>query len=175
MKRTYNKEPQSSVRFFVGTEIEKTPAFGMRTLFVVGLQPVGEIMHHAQTHQCSHIYLGANQSFQPPQWAFGDGLQWRNMVEQVVLQGRMCTLDLNCEHVEWLQKLDVNQHPNFIPMISVKLPNINLLNPNTTLKLDDLGFDQTNPGVWCTSLGEIIKHSHLTSWHEYSKDQPIDQ
>ena len=31
------------VKYFVGTEVEHTPAFGMTTLFVVGLQPIDEI------------------------------------------------------------------------------------------------------------------------------------
>ena len=28
----------ADVSFFIGTEVEHTPAFGLRTLFVVGLQ-----------------------------------------------------------------------------------------------------------------------------------------
>ena len=36
MKRDYNSGISEDVTFFVGTEIERTPAFGMRTLFVVG-------------------------------------------------------------------------------------------------------------------------------------------
>ena len=33
----------NQVKFFYGTEVEHTPAFGKATLFVVGLQPVEEI------------------------------------------------------------------------------------------------------------------------------------
>ena len=36
MKREYNTGTKDSVTFFIGTEIEHTPAYGMRTLFVVG-------------------------------------------------------------------------------------------------------------------------------------------
>jgi hypothetical protein len=32
-----------TVKFFTGTEVEHTPAYGKKTLFVVGLQPVSEI------------------------------------------------------------------------------------------------------------------------------------
>jgi hypothetical protein len=43
MKRNYTSGEASNVQFFIGNEIEHTPAFGMRTLFVTGIQPVDEI------------------------------------------------------------------------------------------------------------------------------------
>jgi hypothetical protein len=39
-----NRPEHENVNFFVGTEVERTPAFGKRTLFVVGWQPVLEIV-----------------------------------------------------------------------------------------------------------------------------------
>ena len=35
MKREYDTGEQESITYFTGVEIEQTPAFGMRTLFVV--------------------------------------------------------------------------------------------------------------------------------------------
>ena len=43
MKREYNIGTAEDIKFFTGVEIEKTPAFGMRTLFVVGVQDFGAI------------------------------------------------------------------------------------------------------------------------------------
>jgi hypothetical protein len=37
MKRTYTEGVKESITFFVGIEIERTPAYGMKTLFVVGV------------------------------------------------------------------------------------------------------------------------------------------
>ena len=50
-------------KFFIGTEVEHSPAHGQRTLFVIGTQPYKEILSRALNHNCPHIYLGANQSF----------------------------------------------------------------------------------------------------------------
>ena len=36
MKRNYQSGETDAITFFVGIEIEHTPAYGMRTLFVVG-------------------------------------------------------------------------------------------------------------------------------------------
>ena len=52
-------------KFFVGTEVEKSPAYGQKTLFVIGLQNPKEILARALNNNCPHIYLGANMSFAP--------------------------------------------------------------------------------------------------------------
>ena len=44
MKRDYNTGTKEQVIFFTGVEVEKTPAFGMKTLFVTGKQDYNEIM-----------------------------------------------------------------------------------------------------------------------------------
>ena len=56
----YNEE----TKFFIGTEVEHSPAYGHRTLFVIGTQPYKEVLARALNNDCPHIYLGANQSFE---------------------------------------------------------------------------------------------------------------
>ena len=65
MKREYNTGTAEAITFFTGLEIEKTPAYGMKTLFVVGVQDPYSIMELAGENYCTHIYFGANQSFKP--------------------------------------------------------------------------------------------------------------
>ena len=38
MKRDYTDGVKEDITYFTGIEIERTPAFGMKTLFVVGVQ-----------------------------------------------------------------------------------------------------------------------------------------
>jgi hypothetical protein len=59
-----NREGHDNVNFFVGTEVERTPAFGKKTLFVVGVQSYTEIKQHLANEQCEHIFFGANHSLQ---------------------------------------------------------------------------------------------------------------
>jgi hypothetical protein len=58
-----NRAGHDNVDFFTGTEVERTPAFGKRTLFVVGVQSVDHIA--AKMAGCEHIFFGANHSFDP--------------------------------------------------------------------------------------------------------------
>ena len=92
------------VDFFVGEEVEHTPAVGMRTLFVVGIQDTAEIHAKAMAYKCDHIYFGANQSF--PADGSADWKSWENMIGLMLRSGLggdhyyMCTLDLDVGLVE---------------------------------------------------------------------------
>lgn len=166
--------------FFVGTEVEHTPAFGQLTLFVVGVQPMTDVNHAIDTHYTlggkpiTHIYFGANQSFpnldvnDAPTWK-----HWENMILPFLQKSYLCTLDLDVSVVEGLLESSLIEHHNFIPMISVKLPYIKQLGYNATIKLDDKDFAATNPGVWCHPLHDLQKREVFTDWSKYTKDEVI--
>lgn len=180
MERVYDGDVDKDVRFFVGNEVEHTPAYGMRTLFVVGVQPINEIQAWAIAHQCQHIYFGANMSFDATGTNDADDWKrWEDMI-QVMLQSKnlqgqpyWCTLDIDVRHVEGLLEGGLSEHNRFIPMISVKLPYTGLLNYNTTIKIDDKTFDATNPGVWCWSLHDLMDRRKFTDWSKYKEDKVL--
>lgn len=171
MKRIYSTGESDQVTMFTGIEVEYSPAAGTKTLFVVGLQDIDQIATAAQEQEIQHIYFGANHSYQPltdPEYA-----QWADMIQHFLRQGFWCTLDLDVGRVETFLDSGLTEHRRFIPMISVKLPYINQLGYNATIKLDDKGFDKTNPGVWCWLLHDLQQRQVFTSWDAYSKDQKI--
>ena len=65
MKRDYETGTKEQVTFFTGVEVEKTPALGLKTLFVTGTQPCDVIQKHYDEELCEHIFFGANHSFEP--------------------------------------------------------------------------------------------------------------
>ena len=169
-----NRDGHKDVSFFIGTEVEHTPAFGKRTLFVVGLQDSQIIQQEAKNNDCEHIYFGANQSF--PALAINDADAWREwemMIQDCLTAGWLCTLDLDHAQAEGLLESGLVEFNNFIPMISVKLPYIRQFGYNAVLKIDDRDFAATNPGVWCHSLHSLQKRSVFTDWSKYTKDEVI--
>jgi hypothetical protein len=168
-----NREGHNNVKFFTGTEVEHTPAFGKKTLFVVGLQSATDIKNHLA--DCGHIYFGANMSF-PSSIRTNDSVfwtPWEQMIQHFLDQAYQCTLDIDVSQVEGLLESGLCEHYNFIPMISVKIPYIRQLGYNATIKLDDKDFAATNPGVWCHSLHTLQKRSVFTDWSKYTKDDPL--
>jgi len=169
-----NRTGHLNVDFFVGTEVEHTPAYGMKTLFVVGVQSQTDIIKHICANSIRHIYFGANQSF--PRLEVNDVEGWRpweDMIERFLKEKFLCTLDLDVAQVEGLLESSLVEYHNFIPILSVKLPYIQQLGYNATIKLDDRDFAATNPGVWCHSLHALQDRSKFTDWSKYTKDEII--
>jgi hypothetical protein len=169
-----NREGHEQVDFFVGREVEHSPAFGHRTLFVVGIQDASVIMNMVKQNNCSHVYFGANQSFPNPETNDGDTWrEWEGMITECLQRGLLCTLDLDVKSAEGLVEGSLIEYNNFIPMISVKLPYLQMLGYNATIKLDDKDFAATNPGVWCHQLHDLRDRKVFTDWSKYTQDEVI--
>lgn len=174
MERVYENPSDKSVDFFIGTEVENTPAKGKKTLFVVGIQSAERIVAEARENGIDHIYFGANMSFPKLDTNDGPGWSpWETMIRYVLERGFWATLDIDVSCVEGLHESCLTEHNRFIPMISVKIPYVGLLNYNTTIKVDDKTFDATNPGVWCWSLHDLMSRDHFTDWSKYQEDKVL--
>lgn len=166
-----NRPGHESVAFFLGSEIEHTPAHGMLTLFVVGIQPLETIQQHLDQHSIEHIYFGANHSF-APEWG-ADFVDWENMIKHFLHKNYLCTLDIPLSAVEDFNEGGLNEFNNFIPQIRVPIPYIRLWNYNTVIKIDDRDFNSTNPGVWCHDLHSLTTREKFTAWNLYRKDKTL--
>jgi len=174
MKRDYKQGVAEEIIFFVGEEIERTPAYGMRTLFVVGVHDDQVIINLAQNNNCKHIYFGANQSFRTN--GVNDIARWRpweDMIKACLDKDFWCTLDFDVCETEGLLESGLTEYRRFIPQISVKLPYLNQLGYNATLKIDDKDFNASNPGVWCHNLQDLLGRDRFTDWDQYGKDEII--
>ena len=169
MKRTYETGIKDDVVFFTGTEVEKTPAYGMDTLFVTGVQPCEVIQEKLEDRQ--HIFFGANHSFEPlneEEWN-----RWVGMIKAFLTAGKLCSLDIPINYAEDFLESGLTEYENFIPQLRVPVPYAKLWNYNTMLKIDDKDFKATNPGVWCHSLHDLMDRDKFTDWTKYGLDKPL--
>jgi hypothetical protein len=171
MKRDYSTGVEEDINFFVGTEVEHTPAFGMRTLFVTGVQSDAAIQSRALAYKCKHIFFGANHSFNPKD--YNEHKAWEDMIMMFLRSEYLCSLDIPLNQVEEFNDGGLNEWNNFIPQIRVPIPYIKLWNYNTMLKIDDRDFKATNPGVWSHSLHTLMDRSKFTDWAQYKNDEIV--
>ena len=179
MKRDYTDGVSDNVDFFIGNEVEHTPTFGMRTLFVTGVQNEQVIEHILGDENClldtskhiKHIFFGANHSFNPS--GYDEHKLWENMITHFLEQGYWCSLDIPLNQVEEFNDGGLNDFDMFIPQIRVPIPYIKLWNYNTMIKIDDKDFKATNPGVWTHSLHDLKDRSKFTPWTAYNNDEIV--
>jgi len=166
-----NRDGHEAVKFFYGTEVEHTPAFGKRTLFVVGVQPVEDI--EKAYKDCEHIFFGANHSYDPPKDSIEEYGEWEHMIKYFLKQGILCTLDVPYSQLDEIHEDGYDEYNNFIAQLRISIPYVNLYNYNTMVKIDDKDFDATNPGVWTHSLHKLMDRTVFTPWSDYSKDEVV--
>jgi hypothetical protein len=168
-----NTDERQDVVYFTGYEVEHTVAYGMFTLFVVGTPPLEEILAQAQQHDVKQIYFGTSQSFNPKDISQEEYSAWDEVIVGCLDAGYWVALDFGVEHIEGVLESGYNEYAKFIPMISVKLPYINQLNYNATIKLDDCTWGATNPGVWTHHLQSLLSKDKFTFWDQYTQDTEI--
>jgi hypothetical protein len=169
MNRDYSTGTADNIAFFTGREIEHSPAYGMPTLFVTGLQNPAEVLILAKQEKVKHIYFGANQSFRPTSTDELD--HWQKMIISLLKQNFWCTLDFDVKYAEDILETGLNEERKFISMISVKLPYLTQFNYNSILKIDDKDFEATNPGVWTPRLHDLLDSNKFTDWDQYKEDE----
>lgn len=166
MQRTYTDTSTDNADFFVGTEIEQTAYVGLKTLFIVGVQPIDQIQKLADQNAVTHLFFGANHSFSPNTSIEAE--RRTKIIKHFLDQGWACSLDVLPQHLEYCTELF--GYANFCCQIRVPIPNALKLNTKTQIKIDDLGYNQTNPGVWTVRLVDCMQNENFTDWSQYTKD-----
>lgn len=153
----------------------------MKTLFVVGTPPLKDILKIANDSQAyldekkriKHIYFGTSQSFNPKAVTHDEYRAWDNVIKGCLDAGYWVTLDFDVKHAEGVIESGYSEYERFVPMISVKLPYIKQFNYNATLKLDDITWGHSNPGVWTHHLHDLMTKDKYTYWDQYTQDEEI--
>lgn len=163
-------------QFFTGVEVEHTPTFGMKTLFVIGIPKIETLLFQIKFNEPKAVYFGANQSFHLDNQDQWDQWQpWISMINEVLNKcpNLYTTLDFDISYAEGIAETGLPENDRFISMVSAKLPYVNQLGYNAVLKIDDKDFNATNPGVWCHRIHNLTAPEKFTNWLAYKDDQIV--
>lgn len=161
--------------FFTGIEVEHTIAYGTRTLFIVGTPTVQqineEILDLAEDgYQVEHLYFGTSQTYKNIDLAKAKEFE-KLIIHYLENTSFWVTLDFDVADINLVHRSGFNAYNRFIPMVSVKMPNVRLLNYNATLKIDDTEWGHSNPGVWAHHLQGLLSQDVFTDWSKYEGDK----
>ncbi len=171
MTRLTHDWPETEPKFFTGIEIENTKAKGLKTLFVIGVQDPSEIVNTALSHKAMHVYLGANHSYSHLMTG------WYNMTKACIDNNLAVSINFYESDINYLKQemKELWIHELFIPQLSIPIPNINTENKNFNIKIDDMSINrQTNKGIWCFDLKDVLTTDNLTTWDQFANDKPLN-
>lgn len=159
-------------KFFIGVEVERSPLYGMKTLFVIDKQNPKEILQRCLKHNVQHAYLGCGYTFKPE--TDEDWVEWNHIIMELIKADIWVTLDFNAKYCEDVLEFGWGEYNKFVAMISVPMPYVNQFNYNATLKIDDKAFKGPNGGVWCHQVHELRDRTKFTDWSKYVGDEVIE-
>lgn len=171
-----NRAGHEDTKFFIGPEVEHTPAYSKKTLFVVDYQNPAVVEKLARQHKVQHVFFGANHSFDTTHRTPHFDKTWNDLITHMLDRGFWVTLDYQAhQHKDVLEILSpgVWQSRLFVPLLGVRIPKVETSSPNLTVKIDDIDFKATNPGVWCRHFTELTDSNRFTDWNDYSTDEDI--
>lgn len=168
-------ENRQTRTFFTGVEVEHTVAYGKKTLFIVGTPSIEQINTEIKDlredhYYVEHLYFGTSQTYK------NVDMNTARTFEHLIIHfldntEYWVTLDFDVADINRVHEAGYCKYNRFIPMISVKLPYMNLLNYHATLKLDDTQWGYSNPGVWTHHLQSLKSKDVYTDWSAYKGDQ----
>lgn len=164
MIRDYEDGVSDTPVLFVGAEVEHTPHYGKKTLFVVGFVDAAEVVDAARAEGVRHVYLAANHSYcgnEQGKWIAYMSLI-RSLMIDVDITVEVKAADANEQVVSACRALGIHL------MIGVPIRGYH---EGVTVKIDDVDFNTSNPGVWCYNPAAGVEG--FTPWTDYGKDKVI--
>ena len=171
MDRDYKTGTSKSVGVFSGLEIEHTPALGLQTVFLARNDlTYDQILELCKWSNAKAVYFGANRCY--VHGYMGQVAQ----IEKLIADGYYVTVDYpHSIHAEVKEKhKTLWNNPLFIPFCSIIFPHSED-DEQLHIKVDDVDFKATGPGVWTMSMNNFKQSSGFTSWDEYKQDEPIEE
>ena len=171
MDRDYKTGKSASVGVFSGLEVEHTPAFGKQTLFIARNDLYyDQIEEMAKKVGAEAIYFGANRTFMHTH-----ATQINQMI-RFLRKGYYVTIDYPYTlHDEVKARFEmIWTHEKFIPFCSIIFSKSED-DTNLCIKVDDVDFNSTNPGVWTMTMNHFKQSAGFTSWNDYKQDKPIEE
>ena len=171
MLRDYKTGVSEEVGVFSGKEVEHTPAFGLQTLFLARNDlTYDKIKELCVKVNAEAIYFGANRCF------VNNLASIPVQINRLLNDGYYVTIDYQYKIHDEVKKnySHVWNNEKFIPFCSIIFENSEEDN-NLCIKVDDVDFNKTNPGVWTMTMNEFKQSSGFTSWNDYKQDEPIEE
>jgi hypothetical protein len=174
---TYKTRPSPHYRkqqpdYVMGDEVENTPAYGKKSLFITSVADYDLIEQMAKDHNIKQLYFEFIWAIDNHPNAIPKVIKdFRKALKYFLDKGYLCGLDTPAEYAE--KFADLHKYKNLINNIAIDIPKLDKYNDNTVVKLRDAKFGGDNGGVYVTPLNKIMTDKNFTSWGDFGPDVEI--
>jgi len=158
--------------YIVGEEIEKTAAFGKKTLFVnIASEP--KIIEELITkYKCKHIYFEVSYAISNNKNKKKILKDFRKLAQYFLKKGILVTIDIPNELANTYA--DLTDNKNFILNVAIHFPKMHKLKDNVSIKFVDTEYKGGSGGVYVADLDSIRDtKNNFTPWEDYSADVKV--
>ena len=112
-------------------------------------------------------------SFKNTVWSEDKTSKLREILDALLNERFQVTLDISKSFdLSTINMFVENEY--FHIMYSLPIPNAEKYAKANTIKIDDIGFNKTNTGVWCNPLDKLMDPVVKTEWSSYTTDEVIE-
>jgi len=147
-----------TISYAIGAEVEHTPAFSKKTLFVEGFAPANDVARIAMAEKVHHVRFSAKTPAR----------DWDQLITDILDLGFWVTLEFHTAfHLTFQNDLNkgIWQSRRFVPLVKVSLHNLATSGTNLTIKFES----ETNDGVWTWNQHELMDNNKFTLWQDYDE------
>lgn len=157
------KHFNEGVIYAMGPEVEYTPAFSLRTLYVHSVRAVSQILEQAEKYKCKHIKLGAFGTYQ-------NNKLWNKLIPELISAGYQVTLEYPASSHEFLLEVldkSIWASSSFIPVATCELKQADSIK-NLVIKV----HGEVGTESYAKSAKEVLDSNRATHYSDY--DDIID-
>ena len=157
--------------YIIGPEVERTAAYGKKTLIVNQFKDIDTIQAIAEQFKCRHIYLEVTYALNHSRNQAQVLKRYRQLAQHFLKQDYTVTVDIPNELAS--RYADLTKDKNFVMNVAIQIPDMHKLGDRVSMKFVGGADWNKSGGVYVADFDAIRTKKNFTPWSKYNKDVKV--
>jgi len=157
--------------YIIGPEVERTAAYGEKTLIVNQFKDIDTIQAIAKQFKCRHIYLEVTYALNHSRNQAQVLKRYRQLAQHFLQQDYTVTIDIPNELAS--RYADLTKDKNFVMNVAIQIPDMHKLGDQVSMKFVGGADWNKSGGVYVADFDAIRTKKNFTPWSKYDKDVKV--
>ena len=157
--------------YIIGPEVERTAAYGKKTLIVNQFKDINTIQAIAEQFKCRHIYLEVTYALNHSRNQAQVLKRYRQLAQHFLKQDYTVTVDIPNELAS--RYADLTKDKNFVMNVAIQIPDMHKLGDRVSMKFVGGADWNKSGGVYVADFDAIRTKKNFTPWSKYNKDVKV--